>query len=199
MGYQKLTGSKAVLGGAVILTSPTIYTNLSTSTSSMKIYGAPVLYASSTDTTKGGITLGGATRHIKKIAFAAANWQTTTVTSSFATGFTLPASAIVTDAWMQITTVGSSITISAGTTSDKVGFLTGMATTPAGVHVGTMDNGGVTYGTHFIAYSWSTSDVAPTKTNYAPRATKEVYIGRSATNLEMPAGNLFIEYIVPGA
>jgi len=199
MGYQKLTGAKAILGGAVVLTSPTIYANLSTSTSGFKIYGTPTINASATDATKGGISLGGATRYIKKIAFTAANLQNTSNTTSYHTGWAIPTSGVVTDAWFQITSVGSSVTLRAGTTGAVTGFLTGVATTPAGVHVGTIDNGGVTYGTLLTGYAWSTCDIVPARVNYAPRALKYVHIGRSATNLELPAGNLFIEYIVPGA
>jgi hypothetical protein len=196
MGYQKLTGSKAILGGAVILTSPTIYTNLSTSTSSMKIYGTPAIYASATDLTKGGITLGGATRYIKKIAFTSASW-TTSVTTNFNTTFQIPTSGVVTDAWFQLTSPASSLTLTAGTTGDPNGFLTGI--TGSGVQVGALTGGAVTYGILLTDYTWATSSVAAAKVNYAPGAAVNVAIGRSATNLTMPAGNLFIEYIVPGA
>lgn len=199
MGYNKLTGAQAILGGAVILTSPTIYTNLSTATSSMKIYGTPVINASATDATKAGITYGGATRYIKKIAFtggtSSQSW-TTSVTCNFNTGFQLPTSALVTDAWFQITTIGSSITLTAGTTADPNGFLTGMS--PAmGVQAGSLTAGAITYGV-LLADQLTTTIPAWGKVNYAPQAAVWVSIGRSATNLTNPSGNLFIEYIVPG-
>jgi hypothetical protein len=212
MGYQKLTGAQAILGGAVILTSPTIYTNLSTSTSSMKIYGAPIIYASSTDTAdgriqvgggltsstseaRGGISLGGATKYVKKIPFTSASW-TTSVTTNFNTAFQLPASSFVTDAWFHLTSPASSLTITAGTTGDPNGFLTGI--TGTGVQVGVLTAGSQTYGV--LLYNQITTTIAAdARVNYAPGAAVNVAIGRSATNLTMPAGNLFIEYIVPGA
>ena len=212
MGYTKLTGSKAILGGAVILTSPTIYSNLSTSTSSFKIYGVPYVYTSTTDTAtgrvqvggtgttsslKGGISFGGVTRYIKKIPFTSAKW-TTSVTTSFNTGWAIPSSATVHDVWFHITTVGSSIALKAGTTGTSTGFIKTAASTPAGTKRATVDNAGVTYGSHFMVYTWSTCDVAGVKEPYVPGAAKNVSIGRSATNLAMPAGSLFIEYTVPG-
>lgn len=197
MGYQKLTGSKAILGGAVILTAPTIYTNLSTATSSMKIYGTPAIYSSSTTAglTKGGITLGGATRYVKKIAFTSANW-TTSVSTNFNTTIQIPTSGVVTDAWFQLTSPASSLTLTAGTTGDPDGFLVGI--TGTGVQVGALTAGAVTYGA-LLTDQLCTTIPAKARVNYAPAAAVNVAIGRSATNLTMPAGNLFIEYTVPGA
>ena len=196
MGIQKLTGARAILGGSIILTAPTIYTNLSTSSSSMKIYGTPVINASATDATKGGITLGGATRYIKKVAFTSASW-TTSVTTNFDTGVDIPSSGVVTDAWFQLTSPASSITITAGINGTPAGFLTGI--TGSGVQVGALTAGSVTYGS-LLVDQLCTTIPAKARVNYT-NATSDVSvaIGRSATNLTLPAGNLFIEYIVPGA
>ncbi len=197
MAITKLTGSRAILGGAVILSSPQIYSNLSTSsTSQTKFYGTPEVEATATDATRGGIKLGGATMFIKQIPFTSASW-TTSVTTNFDTGWDLPAKSVLTDAFFDITTVASSLTLTAGTNGDPNGFLTGIATTPVGVKAGALEEGAVTYGVLFLD-DISTASVANAKINYTNGSSAvSIAIGRSATDVSMAAvGNLYLTYIV---
>lgn len=173
---EKLTGSQAILGGAVILSEP-------------------VVYKSSSDTNTGGITLGRVTRYILKIPFTGASW-TTSVTTNFDTGKDIPAGSIVTDAWFDITTVGTSGTLTAGTNLDPDGFLTGIGIQTAAPQIGSVAAGGVTYGA-LLTDLLNTTSAAYAKVNYVATSAKSIAIGRSATTLTAGmAGNLYIEYTV---
>jgi hypothetical protein len=197
MGYQKLTGSQAILGGAVILNSPIIYSNLTTSsTSQTKFYGTPQIEATTTDASRGGIKFGGATHFIKQIPFTSASW-TTAVTTNFDTTWDLPAKSVVTDVFFDITTVASSLTLTAGTNGDPNGFLTAIPTTPVGVKVGGLLAAGQLYGA-LLTDQLCTTIAAEGKINYTTGSSAvSVAIGRSATNLDMSVvGNLYITYIV---
>ena len=200
MAFNKITGSQAILGGATILTAPTIYgapTALTTtaSTGVTKIYGVPEIEETTTDSTLGGIKLGGCTQYIRQIALNNAGWASTNYNAEVL----IPAGAVVTDAMFDVTTVSSSLTLTFGTTGDPNGFLLGIATDSLGSQSGVLTAGSETYGDLLVDKLCTTID-ALGRVNYDVGETAvNVAVGRSATDLDQSVeGNLYITYIVPG-
>ena len=209
MAYQKLSGNQVILGGAVILTAPTIYAagsynKLATSSTGVfKIYGVPAIENTTPDAKLGGLKKAGLTEYVLKIPFAGTSFATTTLTSAaFDTGKDIPAGAIVTDAWFDIHTVGTSGTIHAGTHLDVNGLLISIPIQVASPVVGTLTatSAGQTYGALFTNTVSPTSAVASAKVNYvATSVAQSVMIGRSATTAGTDAlvGDLYVHYMTP--
>lgn len=189
MGYNKLTGSQAIFGAIA-------------ATSSLKFVGDVRVESATTDATLGGIKLGGATAYIRQVPFTNASW-TTSVTTNFNAARLLPAKAIVTDAYVDITakaTVGTSnITLTAGTTGDPNGFLVGIATTAVGTKGGSLATGAITYGALLVETLLPTCGTIKVRRDHHVGATAQnIAIGRSSTkHTAALAGNLYITYIVP--
>jgi hypothetical protein len=202
MAYEKLSGNQVILGGAVIHSSPTIYSGnynilTTSSTGVFKIYGEPAIENTTTDKTVGGIKIAGVRHITQKCPFTYASFQTTTVTTNFDTGKDIPAGAVVTDAWFDILTVGTSGTITAGTELDPNGFLTGINIQTATARVGEVVAGGVTYGALLVDQA-TTTIAAVAKVNYVATSAKNIMIGRSATTLTAAVvGDLYVHYMVP--
>lgn len=203
MAYTKLTGNQAVLGGAVLHSSPTIYAagsyNLlsTSSTGVFRIYGEPAIENTTTDKSVGSIKFAGLRYITQKCPFSFTNFQTTTITTNYDTGKDIPAGAIVKNAWFDILTVGTSGTISAGTELDPNGFLTGIGIQTATAQVGSLTAGAVTIGALFVD-QLNTTIPSKAKVDYVATNAKNIVIGRSATTLTAGiVGDLYIDYVVP--
>ncbi|MHA2086235.1 MAG: hypothetical protein ACXABD_21030 [Candidatus Thorarchaeota archaeon] len=202
MATHKLSGNQVILGGATILSAPTIYASayslLSTSSTGVfKIYGEPAIENTTTDKQVASIKLAGLRHYIQKVPFTFANFQTTTITTNFDSGKDVPAGAMVKDAWFDILTVGTSGTITAGTDVDPNGFLTGIGIQTATAQVGSVTAGSVTYGALLVDKATTTIG-SWAKVNYVATGAKNIMIGRSATTLTAGlVGDLYIEYVLP--
>jgi len=206
MAHTKITGSQAILGGVDILSAPTIYgagsyNLLSTSSTGVfRIYGEPAVEATTTDKSVASIKFAGLRHFVQKCPFSYSSLQTTTITTNFDTGKDIPAGAVVTDAWFDILTVGTSGTITAGTELAPAGFLTGIGIQVATAAVGslTATAAAQTYGTLFTDTVSKTSSVPSAKVNYVATNAKNIMIGRSATTLTAGlVGDLYVHYMLP--
>lgn len=200
MAYTKITGNQAILAGAVLHSSPTIYAagsynKLSTSsTGTFQIYGVPDINNTTTDATLGGINLGGMTQYIKKIHLAAAAVNSDT-TNEYGTSWNMPYGSIIEDVFMcTITRAASNTnTLTVGISGDIDGFLVGVTPTSAWTPVL------ASYGT--LLRAAGTSDLTARVPYYSKSSTTvEVKIGRSATTFSATwTGDLFIKYLVPSS
>ena len=188
MGYSKLTGAQAILGGVIVLESPTFLGKTSDAIANRANVGT--------------FKRAGLYDTVIKIPFTGASFATTTITTSFDTTRDIPAGAVVTDAWFDIHTVGTSGSITAGTDLDPDGFLKGIGVQTAVPVVGKLDlPTSVTYGALFTDSISATSSLQGTKVNYVATSAKSVRIGRSATTagVSTVVGDLYIHFMLPAS
>jgi len=208
MAITKISGNQVTLGGAIILTAPTIYAagsynKLTTSsTGKFKIYGEPAIEQTTTDKTVGSIKIGGLRYFTQKIPFTITSFLTTTLTcKAFDTGKDIPANAVVTDAWFDIhTAVSTGVRITAGTELDPNGFLNGIAVQVATAKLGEVTaNTSETYGVLFLdAGSPTSGNNYLSKVNYVSTGARNIFIGRSATTLKTNlVADLYVHYMLP--
>jgi len=180
MAYNKLTGSQAILGGAVILNTPTVY-------------GTPVVENATTDATLGGIKLGGATLYIKQIPFTGVSLSATTSLTD--TGWDIPYGAVVEDAWIDVITKATSGTVSVGVGGSTANLIAATAcTTDAAAYAfqPVLDVDSV-----FINATTTLRVRVPYSVSKATTA-RSVTITRSTTEFTSAfSANLYIKYIVP--
>lgn len=199
MAFSKITGNQAILGGATILSAPTIYAaayGLTTaSTGVFNIYGVPVIENTTTNATLGGIKKGGLSEYVLQVPFTGAQVVGST---NYNTTYQIPAEAVVRDVFVDITTIASSLALTVGTTGDPNGFFSSVATTPVGPKVGVLTAGAVTFG-DLLVDQLNTTIPSKARVDYSVGASAvNVAIGRSATDLDQSVvGNIYITYVVP--
>lgn len=204
MAKHKLSGNEVILGGANILTAPTIYAagsyNLLTTSSTgvFKIYGVPVIENTTTDKQVAEIKKAGLRYITQKCPFTFASWTTAlTSDTDFDTGKDIPAGGIVKDAWFDIHTAATSGTLTAGTDLDPDGFLTGINPQTAVPVVGALTAGAVTFGA-LLVDQLNTTIPSKARVDYIATSAKNIMIGRSATTVTgAVVADLYVEYVLP--
>lgn len=184
---NRITKGRALLGsigGTVTLPS------------SHRFYGDIRIAAASTDTTKGGIELGGITQYVKKIALTAGLVNTGT-TNTYNTSWSLPSKSIVEDAWIQTVTEAASGTntlgVFLGVDPAANILLTGVEPTSS------FSPTNLTYGAADGLLKSRSTTFECRVPYYANSSTSmSVRVSRSATVFSATwVGNLFIKYYVP--
>jgi hypothetical protein len=182
MAINKITGSRAKLGG--------IAGNVDLPTCAW-FNGIVRARVASTDSTRGGIQLGGMAMYIKKIAIAA-DWVNGGTTNERDTGWDLPSFSIVEDVWLQTITAATSATntLNVGIQGTIQGFL--KAVTPTSAWTPGLETQGSLLQNQSTNFGGRISYYANSATS------KSVKVGRSATVFSSTwTGNLYIKYFVP--
>lgn len=182
MAFNRITRSRAKLGGFI--------GNLDIPTCTWFTGTARVRQAS-TDSTRGGIQLGGMALFVKKIALTA-DWLNGGTTTQRDTSWDLPRFSIVDDVWVQTITAATSNTLSVGIQGDSDLFLAAVTPTSA------FTPSAVTYltGGGLVSNSTTYWYKVPYYSNSA--TSLSVVIGRSATKFSATwVGNVYIKYYVP--
>ena len=183
MGYQKLTGSQAILGGAV-LSSPTIY-------------GLPLFYDSltsaGTTVSQGGVQVGKMKFYVKRLTISGA---TMTLTTSYTdTGWDIPFGAIIDDVWVDTriaaTSAGHTLGVGIGTASTPSTLLSAWG----GVEKFTPTN---VAGIGTLLKSRSTTYEARVSYNTQASTERSISYTRDATTFTPTySGNMYIQYRLP--
>lgn len=179
MGYQKLTGSKAILGSVAL-------------TSTLKFVGDELrVEAASTDATKGGIKLGAFTIFVKKIPLTGSGLTATTSLTD--TDWDAPYGSIIEDVFVVTQTAASSATntIDVGIAGDPDGLLVDAQA------VTTFTPTYANYGALLLSATTTFKARVPYYTGAS--TTRSITVTRSSTTFTATwVGNLYIRYAVPG-